>query len=184
MDVAHLRLSTRAEHEAVEDCLPLMTPDLTRDTYSRVLQRLRGIVGAWEARAEEGLQGQLKEAARARQRLPLLESDLDFLGVARNAGERPQLPMFADTVELLGAMYVMEGSRLGGQLISRHVSKTLRLDASKACSFFLGFGPLTGVRWIEFLDILRTQIKDSESERAVLGAKKMFHVFGEWMRSG
>ena len=171
MDVSRLKVATLEDHRLVEDSLPLMQPDLTRDTYIAVLQRLYGIVAAWEELAEERFTGSLQDAAKSRRRLSLLEQDLRFFGVHPESDDRPLFPDFEDACELAGAMYVMEGSRLGGQFIARHVSETLGLGSS-GCSFFSGFGVGTGAKWNEFLDVLRTQIDDSCSEKVIIGAKR------------
>ena len=183
MDVSRLKASTSEEHQSVEDCLPLMRPDLKRDEYVAVLKRLYGFVAAWEMLTNKRFVGPLRTEALSRQRLPLLRDDLQFLGTSPDQNAHPQLPIFDGDAELLGAMYVMEGSRLGGQLIARHVRKTLRLDNSRGCSFFEGSGVKTGEQWKDFVEILRVQIDDSDSERAILGAKKMFRSFDQWMRT-
>lgn len=182
MDVLRLKDSTLEEHQAVEDCLPLMRPDLTREEYVAVLKRLYGIVAAWEALVDRRFEGSLREMAKRRERLSSLEEDLQFFGISPNLSRQPQLPVFDDFAELLGAMYVMEGSRLGGRLIARHVSMVLHLDDRHGCSFFTGTPEMTSEGWKEFLEVLRTQIDDSDSDKAIMGAKKMFLCFGQWMR--
>lgn len=182
MDLRRLRSATEADHKAVEDCMPLMSPDLSRATYLAVLERLYGIVLAWDALAESNLTGPLQSLARQRQRHVLLEHDIRCLGASPDASRKPELPSFQGLPEILGAMYVMEGSRLGGQLIARHVEATLGDDLSHASSFFKGFADETGARWKEFLHAMQSNIPDSETDHAVEGAKKMFRAFGQWMR--
>lgn len=182
MDVSRLKAATLEEHRAVEDSLPLMRPDLSRDGYVAVLKRLYGLIAAWEILADQRFAGTLREVALSRHRLPLLRDDLQFFGISPDQRAQPQIAIFDGIAELLGAMYVMEGSRLGGQLIARHVSKVLRLEDSRGCSFFNGSGATTGEQWKNFLEILRTQIDDCDSDRAILGAKKMFRTFGNWMK--
>ena len=49
-----------------------------------------------------------------------------------------------DDATLLGAMYVMEGSTLGGQLIARHVELVLGLTAGQGNAHFRGHNERTG----------------------------------------
>lgn len=183
MDIARLRGETQLEHEAVEGSLPLMRADLTRDTYVKTLLRLHGLVAAWEDLVSARLSGSLKRLAQDRQRLALLDRDLAFFGVTTHHSEQPQLPAFPTIAELLGAMYVMEGSRLGGQLIAKHVEETLSLPSSVGSAFFRGYGKATREHWTEFLNVLSKHVDDAHTEEAILGAKKMFRAFGQWMRN-
>ena len=182
MDIAKLRVATRADHKAVEDSLPLMRPDLTRNGYITVLLRLHGIVAAWEEIANESFSGPLKELARERQRLSLLKRDLMFFQATPDESLKPCLSGFHNSAELLGAMYVMEGSRLGGQLIAKHVEEILELDHGSGSSFFRGYGKSTREHWTEFINVLQVHVDDSGTEAVVAGAKKMFREFGDWMR--
>lgn len=98
------------------------------------------------------------------------------------AADGPKLPEFTADAEFLGAMYVMEGSRLGGQFIAKHVEQVLGLEAGRGDAYFRGDGAQTGARWREFLDVLRLRVPDAETDVVIHAAKMMFQSFGEWMR--
>jgi len=53
MDLGLLRTATTPEHERVEALMPLMSKDLTRATYIRVLQHMYPLLAGWEAWANE-----------------------------------------------------------------------------------------------------------------------------------
>lgn len=182
MDLSRLRAETRPDHDAVESSIPLMGPDLTRDLYNAVLFRLLGMVEAWEGVAQSSLPKQLLPFVRERNRADLLREDLAELGHSALHPPQPTLPEFETTAELLGAMYVMEGSRLGGQLIARHIDAALGLQGGRGSTYFRGFGDQNKSKWTQFTRLLQTEISDDNSEDAIRGAKKMFATFGEWMR--
>lgn len=182
MDLARLRRETRSDHEAVESSIPLLRSDLTRTLYRTVLHRLLGMVEAWEGVAERGLPERILPMIRERNRAHLLREDLADLGCPAMDAPRPRLDGFGTKAELLGAMYVMEGSRLGGLFIARHVDGALGLDSGDGSRYFRGFGEETKPKWAEFMRLLETEISEDESEDAIRGAKKMFGAFGEWMR--
>jgi heme oxygenase len=102
--------------------------------------------------------------------------------VLNTDAERPQMPEMQSTASLLGVMYVMEGSTLGGQLIGRHVDQVLGLVSGKGSAYFHGHGSLTGAMWKEFCGVLETEISESDGDATVVAAKAMFHVFGTWMQ--
>jgi heme oxygenase len=167
---------------AVEGSMPLMDDNLTLDVYVATLRRLRSIVAAWEAclTASPDRPGDALVADRIR--LPLLVSDIEALSADHSVAETCELPAFENQGQLIGAMYVMEGSRLGGQLIARHVEKVFDLPERHGTSFFRGFGAQTGPMWSEFVAHLRQEVSESQTNDVIVGAKKMFGAFGVWMR--
>jgi heme oxygenase (biliverdin-IX-beta and delta-forming) len=180
VDVARLREATAADHEAVEGAVPLMDAELDRARYIAVLQRMHGVVKVWEEFALKAAPPYLLPMVVERQRLGLLEGDLRGLGAVVPPGDGPKLPGWGSSAEMLGAMYVMEGSRLGGQLIARHVEGVLGFEAGEGSAYFRGFGDRTGVMWKELVRVLE-EVPASEEEGVIRAAREMFGVFGGWM---
>jgi heme oxygenase (biliverdin-IX-beta and delta-forming) len=184
MDLEQLRRETFAAHNAVEQSIPLMDEALDVDTYVECLLKLHGIIAAWEACAATNAPSWTQPLLTARRREQLLTLDLTWFGVDTLGEARPRLPEMRDDASLLGAMYVMEGSTLGGQLIARHVERVLGLTAGQGNAYFRGHNARTGQLWKEFCDALRTRLPDSETDAVITAAKAMFGVFGAWMRTG
>ncbi|WP_294190387.1 biliverdin-producing heme oxygenase [uncultured Sphingomonas sp.] len=114
--VARLRDATRASHDAVDAAFGGY--DLSnRDDYRRFLGAHARALPA----AEQAL-GALAFARTLPPRTPLLEQDLADLGE-----QMPGSLSFAcaDEAALWGALYVVEGSRLGGVMLSRSVGSDL-----------------------------------------------------------
>jgi len=182
MDINRLRDSTWAEHKSVEGTMPVMKPDLTREEYVACLQRLHGIVAAWEDTAVEEAPSSMQDFLLARRRRHLLEADLGWLGAAHNEENRASLPDLTDQASFLGALYVMEGSTLGGQLIARHLEQTLGLEPGRGDLYFRGHGTQTGPMWREVCDLLRMEVSQDQADRVIESARRMFQAFGSWMR--
>jgi heme oxygenase len=181
MNLEYLRRETSAAHDSVEEAIPLMRPHLTIKEYTACLRRMHGIVTTWEQVAIDSSAGWLRELVIKRQRAHLLTQDLRFFGSLETDGERPVLPRMNDQVSLLGTMYVMEGSKLGGKFIARHVRETLGMGSGAGSAFFRDGGRQTGLLWKEFCDVLRTRVPDRESEQVIQSAQEMFNVFRSWM---
>jgi heme oxygenase len=181
LDIQRLKRETEAEHRATEDALPLMRADLDKSQYLQCLQQMYGVVAAWEERAFEVAPEWMRPILAARQRKHLLELDLAWFGAKKNH-LRPTLPKMNDLPSLLGTMYVMEGSTLGGQLIARHVETTLHLSQGQGDAFFRGHGDRTGTMWKEFCELLKTRIPEDQTDAVVQAAKAMFATFGESIR--
>jgi heme oxygenase len=182
LDIQRLRQETEVDHQAVEGAVPLMQEGLNTAQYVQCLQRIYGVVAAWEERAAEVAPQWLRPALAARQRKPLLELDLAWFGVTKYGERRPALPEMNDLASLYGTMYVMEGSTLGGQFIARHVETALHLTEGQGNSYFRGHGNQTGLMWKEFCEMLKLRIPDEQTEAVVISAKAMFSTFGTWMQ--
>jgi heme oxygenase len=181
LDIERLKRETAADHDAVEGAVPLMAEDLDRATYVLCLQRIHGVVSAWEENSAKGSPEWLGTLVIARQRKGMLERDLAWFGSTVDGEQRPTLPEMNTQARRLGVMYVMEGSTLGGQLIARHVERVLGLSEGQGNAYFRGHGARTGTMWKEFCEVLQTRVPDSEAEAVMGAAKEMFAVFGSWM---
>jgi len=178
------------DHEATEGVVPLMDPRLTRAAYVEVLKRMQQVVSAWERWAVRQAPEKFAELVRERRRAGWIEEDLRFLG--SSAAE----PMEQDVRDLqealspagapseatfLGAMYVMEGSTLGGQYIARHVESTLGLEPGRGDAYFNAYGAETGAMWNRFKAVL-ARVPDEQSGEVIAAAKAMFRFFSDCMQ--
>jgi heme oxygenase len=77
----------------------------------------------------------------------------------------------------MGALYVLEGARLGGKLLARRVKADLGLTAEHGASYLNGDGADTGRRWRLFLTALEERLVSSEDlARAVAAARATFRL--------
>jgi heme oxygenase len=83
------------------------------------------------------------------------------------------IPDVSSTGHWLGALYVLEGSTLGGQVISRHLEKHFGWKDGRGYSFFLGHGAHTGERWREVVKTLES--RPDAGNQIVFGAHHTFN---------
>ena len=176
---ALLRTETAALHRAVEAHLDLLRPCLTLTGYAEILSRFWCVYQPLEAALDPILAAELPGYYPERRRLPSLEADLAWLKVDP-AGLRPHphVPAIPDLAAALGALYVIEGSTLGGQVISRHLRLQFDLTPTRGASFFSGYGDATGARWREYLALL-AQHDDRQRPDIVQAAQDTFRCFLE-----
>jgi len=75
-----------------------------------------------------------------------------------------------------GALYVLEGSTLGGQIILKHLRKAMPSGFVNT-AYFLGYQQLTGTMWKEFLQQLTALPKSTlEEEQIINGAISTFKI--------
>ena len=195
MNLDELRARTRAEHEATEALLPLMDPQLTRAAYASALARLYAVIQGWELWAEDNAPERFRPLLLSRQRSSLLLRDLDRMDwvPVREAlpqstfavlygDESPSDAPLEPSARFAGALYVVEGSTLGGQYIARHVEEVFGFRVGEGDAYFRGCGERTGMLWREVKGVLGA-LPDSMLDETVEGAKRMFGIFATALRA-
>jgi heme oxygenase len=178
-----LRSETSAEHQAVEDTLDLLSPDLTRDRLVDVLTRMHGFWAAAEAGLDAWAHAHPADAERVdwsgRHRTALFAADLAALGAV--AAGRPELPDVPDTDTALGRLYVLEGSSLGGVFIDRHLATLPQLVDAGRLSAFSPYGQRTGAMWHAFRTVTRARVVEGgDADRLVGAARQTFGALASW----
>ena len=160
---------------------------MSRADYRLLLGRLWGFHTAFEEVLEAAarrLALDIDMAARAR--APMLEADLRVLGLG--ADDIARLPRCAqifqprDEAGFMGALYVVEGSTLGGIQIARALAGLFDGAEGEGRRFFLGYGANHSAMWRGFLARLEACAKDEAGETAAIeGAVQTFADFERWM---
>lgn len=180
-----LKYGTRSEHEALESSLDLMRPGFSLPDYHQLLLRYHAFYLAFETfLGRESRRGSLPARFywTDRRKTPWLQQDLLALSQCEPMQNvqvfEPDLPVLFPTAEhQLGAIYVIEGSMLGGRILSRHFSGSLGLTVERGLRFFFGYGEEAARRWQATLQLLQDQDPGVDARMAVMtGAKRMFSL--------
>jgi len=110
-----------------------------------------------------------------------LKQDIEALGGNIHELPRSVAPEINHTLQALGALYVMEGSIMGGSIIVKMLEKS---GITKGLTFFSGYGESTGQMWDKFVGILNAQAQGPDDEAQVVDAANatfanFAEVFGE-----
>lgn len=176
--LTRLRQETRPYHDALEANefnQQLRAGTLTEAATARFLAKLYGFVVPFEQQlrahaAEFGPEWELPRRYRA----PLLRQDLpaaDALPLAAN------LPPLHTRAQLLGAMYVLEGSTLGGQVIARQLAK----NGIPTRAYFSGHAEQTGPLWKSFVGLLAQAATPATTDDIVASATHTFQRLHAWI---
>lgn len=92
-----------------------------------------------------------------------LKNDIEELGADVTALPATTVPEITNILQALGALYVMEGSIMGGSIIVKMLEKA---GVTKGVSFFSGYGAATGQMWGTFVGVMNGQAAN-ESDEAV-----------------
>lgn len=185
--MALLREQTRPQHCALEQNLPWQEVCSSHSRYVGLLARFYGFYRVWEPAAESQLRQGARAFMRARRKTSLLADDLRWFGwrdcdFAAAPGISPARLRLHGQAMTLGSCYVLEGSTLGGQILSRALERQLGLQDGAGYSYFRSYGPGVHDAWTEFGNFLSVQLAHApEVAAAVAGAKTTFEVLGEWL---
>jgi len=160
---------------------------MARDDYRLLLARLWGFHRAFEKTLDEAARSLALDMVTAdRARAPMLEADLTTLGL--DPREITQLPVCehifrpTDEASFMGALYVVEGSTLGGLHIARALSSLFDGPEGEGRTFFRGYGERHSLMWRGFLARLDAFAGDEACEAsAIEGAVRTFADFEMWM---
>ena len=73
-------------------------------------------------------------------------------------------PVLDDLAAVLGSLYVIEGSALGGRVIAPQLKRTLGLTQGAGASYFHGFGGETAAMWSNFRVLAALEIGESSRD--------------------
>lgn len=165
--ITALRAATRSRHEAIERSMELRRM-LQREHYVRVLQVFDAFLRPWEKAVAAALPAPRREWLQRRSRRTFLQQDLHALSVPSLDLGLP-MPRLDTPAAAWGSLYVIEGSALGGQVITRALAHA-GLHAGAGASYFHGWGDATARMWQEFRGLLETELARPACEAAACEA--------------
>lgn len=182
-----LKTQTTTEHIALEDQLDIVACFRSRETYTELLKRFftfyepleQALISAadWE---------KLGWDFDSRRKTPWLQADLAVLGVpTQELSTLPfcaDLPPMSETAQVIGCLYVIEGSTLGGQVITKLLQQSLNIQPEDGGCFFAGYRDLTGPKWKQFGAWAESWASEHPGQQveAVEAARKTFVSFSKW----
>ncbi len=182
-----LRQATDAWHKSVEQ-LPISSLLLSRqvnlDNYADYLIVLYGFVKEFEITVYPRVI-QVIDDLDSRKKTELLVYDLLSLGINPAEIKTNVEPTYIQDLNLasaLGSMYVMEGSTLGGQLISRHLENILGDSVKGSLTYLKAYNSNTGSLWKKFLQTFcELTVTNNYQASAIKGATETFRDLHQWM---
>ncbi|MGC4072816.1 MAG: biliverdin-producing heme oxygenase [Nibricoccus sp.] len=184
-----LKTHTAVCHQDLENSLSVFSRIRTRDDYGRLLEKFLTLYEPLEAQLGTSADWRaLDFDFDAHRKTAWLRGDLAALGVNEaeiNSWERCRtLPSTEGVGAAIGCLYVLEGSTLGGQMISKQFRETLGVTPETGGRFFNGYGAETGQRWRAFG--MWAQTADDRAggleQPAAEAAKHTFACFGQWLK--
>lgn len=186
-----LKEETRPMHDAIEknEYLARVTSDsIQLDEYYKILEAFWGYYAPLEPLLFENASDSWMESFNVslREKLPLLKADLLSTGKHTNESIAllplcDKLPDTGSSAKKLGILYVLEGSTLGGSVITRHLKSKLGDSVANSTQFYFPYGEMTGPNWKNFAMLVEQSATVDEHDEIVEAAKQTFSTLDNWM---
>ena len=192
---SQLREAVWPLHRQVEHASPLTRVargEASLMEYTAALRLLYGFIAPLEsgiaafATSGAGATALLQALLQAEhwQRVHLLEQDLRVLGLPAEAiRQLPQcaaMPPVTTPAQAVGALYLLEGSRLGGKVIATSLNHALGLDEHNGAAYFSSNGQELGALWHRFRQMLEEVAAAGHGPAVTEAAQAAFLALGVW----
>jgi len=173
-----IKEATKTAHQGLEKKVVLKMKAIRSNAdYADLLKHFYAYFNAVEKAITPYITTDLLPDHAERRNSEYLKKDIEELGSDVNDLPAVTLPEISNTLQALGAMYVMEGSIMGGPIIVQMLGK---YGVNTGISFFSGYGEATGMMWGKFVGVMNAEAKSEEEEDiAVLAANETFERFSE-----
>lgn len=172
-----IKEGTKTQHQETEKKVILRIKNINSDAnYIELLKCFYAYFNAVEKAISPYIEAVLPDY-RERRNSSYIKADIEELGgTIENLPEA--LPAeITDPIQAMGALYVLEGSIMGGPYIVQMLQKK---GIEKGFSFFSGYGNESGIKWASFIAALNILPQtESDNAKAVDTARETFNRFGD-----
>lgn len=171
-----LKEETKTAHQALEKKVILQLKAIRSEAdYASFIHAFYLYFNALEKRLAAYINDIVVPDLFERRNSSYLKADLQALGFEDAQEGTIALPEINSLAQALGAMYVMEGSIMGGPIIVEMLRKH---GLQKGFSFFAGYGAATGAMWNNFVTILNKRLQSAMAQQeAIKTANETFEKF-------
>lgn len=181
MILQKLKTETKIQHEELERVVNIMDQMFNMDDYRSLLGRFYRYYRSFEKKLPVARLKAVGFDYEPRHKLPALASDLENLGVADHSNiyhAFDAVPDISTESKAFGSLYVVEGSTLGGQVITRHLKQHLDITSENGGAFFNSYGPNVGPMWKQFGESVTKFSEDRDSDDEIIqSARDTFESF-------
>jgi heme oxygenase (biliverdin-IX-beta and delta-forming) len=169
-----LRSKTANSHRLIEQNSAsqfLISKEVTIVQYADYLKSLYGFVYGFEKMVFPILKHHQLLQINDRKKSHFIQADLAMLN---QTAAQPYVSdelfstHYPTAAAAFGGMYVLEGSTLGGQIISKHLSKILGAAVAGKTTYLSAYASHTGTMWKSFLQLLCEAAASNNNEAEII----------------
>ena len=179
-----LRTETSENHKALESLMfvnEIMNHTLSIEQYKKLLTINYIIHQKLENALSNMLDAEIAEELDMNSRLKLaaLAKDMEYWQIDSLTLPGLDFELFVpqkNTGEVLGALYVLEGATLGGNVIKRHILANKDFEGHEAGLNYYGvYGEELSEKWKTFVSVLNKLVAEADYEACVKSANLTFN---------
>ncbi|MDX2071682.1 MAG: biliverdin-producing heme oxygenase [Haliscomenobacter sp.] len=169
-----LRSKTANSHQLIEQNSAsqlLISEEVTIVQYAYYLKSLYGFVHGFEKMVFPILKHNPLLQLNERSKSHFIQADLAMLN---QTAAQPYVSdelfstHYPTAAAAFGGMYVLEGSTLGGQIISKHLSKVLGTAVTGKTTYLSAYASQTSTMWKSFLQLLCEAAASNNNEDEII----------------
>ncbi len=171
-----LKEQTKQQHDDTEEKLKskkIFDKSYTLEDYKTLLIHNYQLIRRYEPQIKEKLKSYPELKLELRSKIDALKVDLNNLNITVENENMTQ--NLENEAEAFGAMYVMEGSTLGGNVIAKQLKRNPEFE-NLEFNYFGIYGENTGRLWQEFKSIIDENITEKHYDACLIGAKKAYEL--------
>jgi heme oxygenase len=176
-----LKSATKDHHDELEELMfvhEIMNKTLTLDQYKTLLATNYIVHSAIESKLHHALDTEIRETLdiENRDKLAALEQDLEEVNMDKedlDAIKFDYLPKDHNNATSLGAMYVLEGATLGGNVIQKKLRANPAFE-NLGLNYYTVYAQNLMPNWLTFVKVLNTSVPETEYSQAQESAVDMF----------
>jgi heme oxygenase len=183
-----LKNDTAKVHQQLEKspCFKrLFASDYALAEYTDLLKGFYGYYAAIEPQLFNSLPVAYQGSLLHRKKIHLLQKDLHFLGCnTEDLAVCAVLPELLTFAQKLGAIYVLEGSTLGGRVIGRHLTRHFGEKITPALHFYNSYGANLDKEWHAFTALMLRYFDyqtELAKDAAAATARATFTSLEQWL---
>jgi heme oxygenase (biliverdin-IX-beta and delta-forming) len=172
--------------ESVKRFSRVFAEDYQLDEYKKLLEKFYGFYKPLEDQFVAHQSEMSPLDFNPRKKVHLIVSDLKTLGYSQGDIDAlplcTQLPNTSTLARMMGCFYVLEGSTMGGQMISKQLAKTFEFAPGEGVVFYACYGKDTMVMWKGFKEYVNEHYStETDLDDISQAAGETFEALGRWM---
>lgn len=186
MDLLHsLKASTSQYHhqiEQIDSLKKITTHEITLTEYKKLLCQLYGFINPCEKKIKQ----KFTHVIEGREKTLLLHIDLLALNcdISNDFLFCNKIPALNTIPEVFGYLYVLEGSTLGGQMVTKLLKLNWQSLPMIPTRYFNAYGKQTKKNWDAFLtSLISLDFNHGQEENLVASAINTFSSLLDWLKS-
>lgn len=171
-----IKEATKQGHQELEKIVVQRLKSIQSEAdYALVLKYFYAYFQAVENKIHQHIPPSLAPYYAKRRDAAYLKKDILELGGHTSDIPQISIPEINNCASAIGALYVLEGSILGGPYIVQMLKK---LGIDKGFNFFAGYAEQTTQNWEEFTSLINAEVQDYDGlALSLIAAQDTFHKF-------